>query len=82
MWRTTVGTQPAEGELMNEYEFRIVGIEHAAFPLQLQCHHNCSYIIQCVNPMTHDVELEFCPLQAEIFAGALLDAIELSHLSA
>ncbi|MFB5189387.1 hypothetical protein [Alicyclobacillus fastidiosus] len=67
---------------LNEYDFRVVGAEHTTRPSQLHCDHHCTYIIQCVNPFTDEVELEFCPLQAERFAGALLDAIELSHKSA
>ncbi|GMA60859.1 hypothetical protein GCM10025859_12990 [Alicyclobacillus fastidiosus] len=67
---------------LKEYHFRVVGAEHTTRPQQLQCDHQCTYIIQCVNPVTDEVELEFCPLQAERFAGSLLDAIELSHKSA
>jgi hypothetical protein len=70
------------GVKLKNYHVRIVGMEHAEFPQHVQCGHGCSYIIQFVNLETDAVELEFCPLTAEHFAGVLLDAIELCHLSA
>lgn len=66
---------------MSNDNIRIVGVEHAAFPNHLRCDHGCDYIIQVVNAQTDDVEMEFCPLFAESFAGVILNAVELCHLS-
>ncbi|WAH35116.1 hypothetical protein [Alicyclobacillus dauci] len=67
---------------MSHYDFRILGKEHAAYPNQLDCTHNCTYIIQLLNPATGEIELELCPLSAEQFVGVLLEVIESCHLSA
>lgn len=64
------------------YNIRILGAEHAMYPNQLDCDHGCDYIIQLTHDGSTDVEMEFCPLCAEQFAGVLLHAIELCHLSA
>lgn len=66
---------------MSQISCRVVGHELSRWPLQPTCHHDCEYIIQVVQVECDDVLIEFCPLQAETFAGKLLECIELSHLS-
>lgn len=61
------------------YTYRVVGRESAAWHTA-PCTHGCDYIIQILGP-DHDVQFEFCPLDAERFAGLLLEAIEWSHRS-
>ncbi|EJY55019.1 hypothetical protein URH17368_2174 [Alicyclobacillus hesperidum URH17-3-68] len=65
--------------LVVPFTFRVVGKESARLP-QRMCDHGCDYLIQVVGP-DDDVQFEMCPLWAEQFAGELLNAIELSHLS-
>ncbi|WP_067618556.1 hypothetical protein [Alicyclobacillus acidiphilus] len=65
----------------HHFQVRIVGREHARYPSHLACDHGCEYIIQVVTADTDDVLLEWCTLSAEQFAGRLLEAVELSHLS-
>lgn len=67
--------------MARDWQFRIIGKEHARYPRQLACTHGCEYIIQVVAADTGEIEFEWCTLFAEQFAGELLNAVELSHLS-